>query len=199
MLDVAVVEDPAAAAVMLEPRRSRLLAELSEPASAAALAARLGLPRQQINYHLRTLEKHGLARVADERKWGGLTERRLVATARSYLVSPTALGPLATDPGRTRDRLSASYLLALAARVVREVGRLVRRSDETGKRLATLSLDTEIRFASPGARARFSRDLVAAVGELVRRYHDEAAPGGRPHRLIVSAHPTPTHAKEKKS
>ena len=199
MLDVAVVEDPAAAAVMLDPRRSRLLAELSEPASAAALAARLGLPRQQINYHLRTLEKHGLARVADERKWGGLTERRLVATARSYLVSPTALGPLATDPGRTRDRLSASYLLALAARVVREVGRLLRRSDETGKRLATLSLDTEIRFASPGARARFSRDLVAAVGELVRRYHDEAAPGGRPHRLIVSAHPTPTHAKEKKS
>ena len=199
MLDVAVVEDPAAAAVMLDPRRSRLLAELSEPASAAALAARLGLPRQQINYHLRTLEKHGLARVADERKWGGLTERRLVATARPYLVSPTALGPLATDPGRTRDRLSASYLLALAARVVREVGRLLRRSDETGKRLATLSLDTEIRFASPGARARFSRDLVAAVGELVRRYHDEAAPGGRPHRLVVSAYPTPTHAKEKKS
>ncbi len=197
MLDVAVVEDPAAAAVMLEPRRSRLLAELSEPASAAALAARLGLPRQQINYHLRTLEKHGLARVSDERKWGGLTERRLVATARSYLVSPTALGPLATDPGRTRDRLSASYLLALAARVVREVGGLLRRSAETGKRLATLSLDTEIRFASPGARARFSRDLVAAVAELVRRYHDEAASGGRPHRLVISAYPIPTHPKEK--
>ncbi|MDE2883083.1 MAG: helix-turn-helix domain-containing protein, partial [Acidobacteriota bacterium] len=88
MLDVAVIEEPAAAVVTLDPRRARLLAEMAEPVSAAALATRVGLPRQKVNYHLRTLEKHGLVRVADERKWGGLTERRLVATARSYVVSP---------------------------------------------------------------------------------------------------------------
>ena len=191
MLDVAVIEEPGAAAVALDPKRARLLSEMAEPVSAATLAARVGLPRQKVNYHLRTLEKHGLVEIAGERKWGGLTERRLVATARSYWISPAALGPLACDPGRTRDRLSASYLIALAARIVREVSHFARRSRETGKRLATFSLDTEIRFRSPEARARFSRELVAAISELARRYHDESAPGGRRHRLVVVAHPAP--------
>ena len=133
MLDVAVIEEPGAAAVTLDPKRARLLSEMAEPVSAATLAARIGLPRQKVNYHLRALEKHGLVQIAGERKWGGLTERRLVATARSYLISPAALGPLACDPGRTRDRLSASYLIALAARIVREVSYFARRSRETGK------------------------------------------------------------------
>src|SRR6185312_1510418 len=130
MLDVDVIADPAAATVALDPVRSRLLAELATPASAASLAARLGIARQKINYHLRALEAHGLVQVADTRMWGGLTERRLVATAASYVVSPAALGPAAADPARERDRLSASYLVALAARAVREVGSLVRRARE---------------------------------------------------------------------
>src|SRR5690348_12574370 len=117
MLDVEVIDDPAAAAVALEPVRSRLLAELTEPASAATLATRLGLARQKVNYHLRALESHQLVRVAEKRQWGGLTERLLVANAASYIVSPRALGPAAADPGRGADRLSASYLIALAARV----------------------------------------------------------------------------------
>src|SRR6266478_1816813 len=135
MLAVEVIDDPVAAAAALEPVRSRLLSELAEPASAAALAARLGLARQKVNYHLRALEAHGLVEVADTRRWGGLTERLLVATAASYVVSPGALGPAAADPGRSADHLSASYLVALAARVIREVGALLRRSRETEKRL----------------------------------------------------------------
>lgn len=189
MLDVEVIEDPAAAAVALDPVRSRLLAELAEPASAAALAARLGIARQKINYHLRALEEHGLVRMAERRQWGGLTERLLVATAASYVVSPAAMGPAASDPGRNADRLSASYLIALAARIVREVSVLLRRSAETGKRLPTLSIDTEIRFRSAEERAAFSHELTEAVARLAARYHDETAPGGRPHRLVVVAHP----------
>lgn len=189
MLDVEVIEDPAAATVALDPVRSRLLAELAEPASAAALAGRLGIARQKINYHLRALEEHGLVRVAEQRQWGGLTERLLVATAASYVVSPAAMGPAASDPDRSADRLSASYLVALAARIVREVSVLLRRSAETGKRLPTLSIDTEIRFRSAGDRAAFSHELTEAVARLAARYHDETAPGGRPHRLVVVAHP----------
>jgi DNA-binding transcriptional ArsR family regulator len=197
MLDVEVIEDPAAATVALDPVRSRLLAELAEPASAAALAARLGIARQKINYHLRALEEHGLVRVAEQRQWGGLTERLLVATAASYVVSPVALGPAASDPGRNADRLSASYLVALAARIVREVSVLLRRSAETGKRLPTLSIDTEIRFRSAEDRAAFSHELTEAVARLAARYHDETAPGGRPHRLVVVAHPL-LHAPQPK-
>ncbi|MFJ5841754.1 hypothetical protein ACIQGO_34280 [Streptomyces shenzhenensis] len=45
MLDVAVIEDPAAAEASLDPARSRILAALAEPGSAATLAVRLGLTR----------------------------------------------------------------------------------------------------------------------------------------------------------
>ena len=196
MLDVDVIDDPAAAAVALDPIRSRLLAELGAPASAATLAHRLGLARQKVNYHLRTLEGHGLVRVAENRKWGGLTERLLEATAAGYLVSPAALGPAAASPDKHPDRLSAGYLVALAARAVREVGGLLRRARATDKRLATLSIDTEVRFRSAADRAAFSRELTEAVTALVSRYHDAASPGGRPHRLVVLAHPVPEPPKE---
>lgn len=119
----------------LDPIRARLLAELADAGSAATLAARVGLTRQKINYHLRTLEAHGLIRVVEKRRWGGLTERMLVATAASYVVSPDALGEAATDPGRASDRLSARYLIALAARIVPEVGELARRAEKTQTRL----------------------------------------------------------------
>jgi DNA-binding transcriptional ArsR family regulator len=198
MVDLRVIDDPASASVALDPVRNRLLSELRSPASAAMLAGRMDLPRQKVNYHLRTLEKHGLVRVAGKKRWGGLTERRLVATASSYVVSPAALGPVAppADPargadGRCMDRLSAGYLVALAARIVREVGQLLRKSEELGKRLATLSIDTEVRFRSAEDRAAFTGELTAAVNALVARYHDESAPGGRRHRLIIGAYPTP--------
>ena len=71
VLDIQVIDDPATAAVALEPIRSRLLAQMATPASAATLAARVGLARQKVNYHLRALESHGLVRLAQERKWAG--------------------------------------------------------------------------------------------------------------------------------
>ena len=197
MQDVAVIADPAAASVSLDPMRARLLAELAEPGSASTLAARIGLARQKVNYHLNALEAHGLVRLAEERKWGGLTERLLVATASSYVVSPSALGLVAADPNREIDRLSASYLIALGARVVREVGDLVRRANEAGKRLATLAVDTEVRFRSATDRAAFSKELTEAIAILVSKYHDESAPGGRAHRLVVMAHPQPRKSNPK--
>jgi DNA-binding transcriptional ArsR family regulator len=191
MLDVEVIDDPAAAVVALDPVRARLLAELAEPASAAALSTRVGLSRQKVNYHLRTLEAHGLVRVADERRWGGLTERLLVATAASYVVSPGALGAAASDPVKASDRLSARYLIALGARIVREVGDLARAAARADKRLATLAIDTEIAFRSAEDRAAFARDLTSAVTRLASRYHHADAPCAGRHRLVVAAHPIP--------
>jgi DNA-binding transcriptional ArsR family regulator len=188
MLDVEVIENPAAAAVALDPVRAQLLAELAEPGSAAALAARVGLTRQKVNYHLRALELHGLVELAEERKWGGITERVLRATAASYVVSPAALGETGADPDKASDRLSARYLVALAGRVVREVGSLARRADTAGKRLPTMAIDTEIRFRSAEDRAAFADDLTAAVLGLASRYHHD---DGRPYRLVVAAHPKP--------
>jgi len=199
MLDVEVITEPETAVVALEPVRSRLLSELAEPRSAASLATRVGLARQKVNYHLRALEARGLVRLAEKRKWGGLTERLLVATASSYVVSPEALGPVAASPDRTTDRLAASYLIALGARLVREVGDLSRRARDAGKGLATLAVDTEIRFRSAAERAAFTSELTDAMTKLVSKYHDASAPGGRAHRVVLVAHPLPpaSNTKEK--
>lgn len=191
MDDVEVIQDPEVAVVALDPVRSRLLSELAEPLSAATLATRVGLARQKINYHLRALEERGLVRLADKRRWGGLTERLLVATASSYVVSPAALGPVGANPDRITDRLAASYLVALGARVVREVGDLFCRARDAGKALATLAIDTEVRFRSAAERAAFTSELTDAITKLVSKYHDESAPGGRSHRLVLMAHPVP--------
>jgi DNA-binding transcriptional ArsR family regulator len=198
MHDLEVIDDPAAAAVAVEPVKSQLLAALAEPASAASLAAKLGLARQKVNYHLKSLEEYGLVHLAEERLWGGLRERVMVASASSYVVSPTALGPVAADPDRGADRLSASYLIALAARIVREVSVLLRRAREANKQLATLGMDTVITFKSAADRAAFTAELTTAVTTLASRYHDTATPGGRAHRVVIVAHPLPheTGSKE---
>src|SRR5215218_10551961 len=147
MEDVAVIEDPAAAEVSLDPIRSRLLAELAVPGSATMLAARVGLPRQKVNYHLKTLERHGLLELVEERRKGNVTERVLRATASSYVISPVALAAVQPDPSRSPDRLSARWLLAVAGRLVRDVGALITGATQARKRVATFALDGGVRFA----------------------------------------------------
>ena len=78
--------------------------------------------------------------------------------------------------------------MALAGRLVREVGALARRAGATGTRLPTLTIDTRIGFRSAADRAAFADDLTAAVLDLAARYHHD---DGRPHRLVVAAHPLP--------
>ncbi|MFE2752674.1 ArsR/SmtB family transcription factor [Actinosynnema sp. NPDC059335] len=190
MFEVAVIEDPAVAEVSLDPVRARLLAELAEPNSATTLAAKIGLPRQKVNYHLRTLEQHGLVELAEERRKGNMTERVMRATAASYVISPTALAAVQPDPERAPDRLSARWLLAVAARLVRDVGTLITGAAKADKRVATFALDGEVRFATAADRAAFAEELAAAVTTLVAKYHDESAPGGRPHRVVVAVHPS---------
>ena len=193
MLDVDVIDDPAAAIAALDPVRANILAILAEPGSSTTVAAALGLPRQQVNYHLRTLERHNLVRMVEERPKRGLTERVMLATARAYVVSPSTLGENAADPART-DRLSTRYLIAVAARMVREVAELARLADQDRKPLATLAIDSEIRFASAADRAAFTAALTAAVTALAAKYHDEQASRGRWHRVVVAAHAVPRTA-----
>jgi DNA-binding transcriptional ArsR family regulator len=189
---VAVIDDAAAAEVSLDPMRARLLAALAEPGSASTLAADTGLARQKINYHLHALERHGLIELVEERKRGNCTERVLRATAASYVISPAALASVAPDPGRSPDQLSARWLLALAARLVREVGELITRSRAAGQPVATFAIDSEIRFGSAAERAEFARELSETIKDLAARYHNESAPGGREHRLVVALHPSIT-------
>jgi hypothetical protein len=66
-----------------------------------------------------------------------------------------------------------------------------------GKRVATLSISTEIRFAGPEQRARFARALQRAITHVVGRYAGpsntaEGEPAaGRLFRLVVGCYPPP--------
>jgi DNA-binding transcriptional ArsR family regulator len=193
MLDVAVIDDPAAAEASLQPTRARLLAALAEAGSATTLAAAVGLSRQKANYHLRALERHGLIELVEERRKGNVTERVLRATAASYVISPAALSAVAPDPDRSPDQLSARWLLALGARLVQEVGELIAGAKAARRPLATFGIDTEVRFASAADRAAFAAELSDAVEAVVAKYHDETAQDGRRHRLVVGLHPSITH------
>ncbi|MDF3304652.1 ArsR/SmtB family transcription factor [Rhodococcus koreensis] len=190
MLDVAVIDHAAAAEISLDPVRARLLAALAEPGSASSVAAQVGLTRQKANYHLRALEEHGLVELVEERKKGNVTERVFQATAASYVISPAAFAALAPDPDRAPDQLSARWLVALAARLVREVGELIAGATAARQPLATFAIDSEIRFASAADRSAFADELGESVKNLVSRYHDENAPNGRRHRLVVALHPS---------
>ena len=74
---------------------------------------------------------------------------------------------------------------------MREVGELITGASAAGKPLATLGIDSEVRFASAKDRAAFAAELADAVNGLVAKYHDEAAPGGR--AAPLRRRPAPDH------
>jgi DNA-binding transcriptional ArsR family regulator len=188
-LSLDVIRAPEAAAALLDPTRRTLLAHLKDPESATGLARRLRLPRQRINYHLRVLEEAGLVELVEERRKGNCLERLVRASARSFIISPEALGELGPTAETAVDRLSSAYLMAAAGRTIRDVAALEERARREGKRVATLTLDTEVRFANAEARARFAEELTNTLARLVAEYHDDQAPGGRRFRLLAAVHP----------
>ncbi len=189
---VHVIEDGDRAASALHPLRLKILAELAEPDSAAGLARRLGIPRQKLNYHVRKLEEQGLVEPMGERKVRNCTERLVRAVARSYLISPATLGALAVDPASIRDQASSAYLVAVAARVIREVAEQRARADGVGKRLPTLTLQADVRFASPKEQNAFATELSQELGRLIAKYHCEDNPDGRVFRVMAGSYPAPT-------
>jgi DNA-binding transcriptional ArsR family regulator len=186
------IGDAVSAAAMLDPLRLQILERLREPDSASGLSRLMNLSRQKINYHLRELEKHGLIEQVEERKKGNCVERIVRATARHYLISPDALGNLATDPEQIQDRFSSTYLVAVAARAIRDLAVLRTRAEKAGKKLATFTLETNVRFASAADQHAFTEELANAVAKLAAKYHDEKTAGGRQYKFIIGAYPAIT-------
>jgi DNA-binding transcriptional ArsR family regulator len=175
-----------AVAPVLHPTRLRVLEALSEPATAAAVGRRLGLPRQQVAYHLKALSRDGLVQTVAERRKGNVVERLVRATGRAYLVGAELMGRLGPSPGAARDRFSSAYLVSAAAQTIREVAAWRERPD----RLATLTLQLDVQLSGAAARRAFAEALADAVARVAARHH---APGGkaRAYRILVGAYPAP--------
>ncbi|HZS60029.1 MAG TPA: helix-turn-helix domain-containing protein [Gemmatimonadaceae bacterium] len=188
-----IIEQPEQARSVLDPMRRELLDALAEPDSAAGLARRLGMPRQVITYHVRQLEAEGLVSFVAERRKRNCVERIVQATARSYVISPAALGPLGADPAhidRAEDQFSSTYLLAVASKLIRDVGTLRRRADASRKRLATMTAQADVRFASPADQHAFAAELTECLGRLAAKYHQPEASHGRSFSFVIAGHPT---------
>jgi DNA-binding transcriptional ArsR family regulator len=193
-----LLRQPSQATILLQhPLRLKILSALLEPDSATGVARRMNLPRQTVNYHVRELARARLLVRAGRRRRRHLFEQCYVASARGYILSPELLGKLAADPAQVADTLSAKYLLGLASKVQFELGRSSERAAAAGKRLATLSINTELRFTTPEQRAAFTQELQRVVVEVAGRHSspfskaDGSAAEGRPFRLVVGCYAIP--------
>jgi DNA-binding transcriptional ArsR family regulator len=193
---VQLIEDAETAAVALQPARLEILEALREPDSGAGVARRLKLPRQRVGYHLRELEKRGLLRHVEDRRRGNCVERIVQATARYYLVSPSALGPVGADAAAVRDRFSSGYQVAVLARSLRDVAVLQERARAAGKKLPTMTVQSDVRFANARSQAAFAEELANALASLAAKYHDDAAEGGRTFRFTIAGHPAPLESTD---
>jgi DNA-binding transcriptional ArsR family regulator len=195
MRELECIEDEKRARSLLHPLRRQIIQLAGQPASATELAARLGMPRQRINYHVRQLAGSALLRRAGRRRRGNLLEQRYVATARAYVLSPAVLGPLGADWRTVEDAASASYLLALSEQVRRDLARVWTAAQIGDRRASTLSIKAQFRFESAAQRASFARSLRAAIVGVIARetspdLSEDGRPGtGRPYRLVVGCYP----------
>ncbi len=189
-----VANELQAARGLLHPMRRRMLEILAEPASAASLARQLRLPRQRVNYHLRALEDLGFLDLVEEKQKGNCTERIFRARSRAFVIAPQTLGALGARAADVSNKFSSAYLLAAANQLVHDVFSL--REQAGDRKLATLTIEAEIAFADPAARARFAEELAQEVSRLVARHHTD---GGRRFRLVVAAHPQAREPEDKRS
>ena len=186
---VEVLDAPGPASALLEPARLRILSALREPDSSAGVARTLGLPRQRVGHHVRALEAAGLLTCVGERKKRNCVERLLRATARSYVLAPQLLGQLGLPADGIQDRFSSADLLAAATRVIREVSTLRPGAEAAGKKLPTLTLQTEVRFTSARSQNEFLDALLTTFAELVAKHHQPEAAAGRSFRISLFGHP----------
>ncbi len=182
----ALLDDLDTALLALAPIRRRILTALTEPASAAGLAEQLGLPRQNIGYHLNALEAAGLVQLAGERRKRGFTERLFVA-ARNHVFDPAMMqAPPDPDAVEAQDRHAADHLISTASAMVRDVARMRQDAAAEGSRLLTLTVEADVTFAAPADFDAFTEEVSAAVAALARK---DAALSGRRYRLTAAAHP----------
>ena len=190
---VHVIDEGGPATSALHPLRREILSELAEPESAAGLARRIGVPRQQVNYHIRQLEGQGLVKLVGERRVRNCTERLVQAVGRSYMISPAALGELGADPERIEDKASASYLLAVVSQMIQDLAGLQHRASHPDNVTRTLALRADIRFKSREAQTAFTAELTEEVARLVTKYHVPQASKRPLFRVHASAYSVPAY------
>ncbi len=171
MVETYVVELPEQATVLLNPLRAEILSKLSEPASAAEVARQLSETPQRINYHLKALEKVGLAQRVGSRQVRNLVEVLYQSIARTFVLSES-LGWNADTVKRMKDQGSLSHLITTSERIKRDALLLMEKSDENIE-VPSASLHTKIHLEDEDKRKEFVQEYVNLVKGLVQKYQQQ--------------------------
>jgi DNA-binding transcriptional ArsR family regulator len=183
---LAEVTDTEALQVMAHPMRLRILAALREPTSAAAVARELGEPRQKVNYHVKELERAGLASRVGERRAGNLMESLYQATAATYVVSPRLAWVDRPRIDALAEQVALENLVALGERLQQAAALLLDRAAFDGEKIASAAVEAEVHFADAAQRKAFLTEYVSAIGPLLKKYGD---PRGEAYRVVFAVHP----------
>lgn len=184
-----IIDEPSRARLALQPVRLRLLHLLDTPQSAPQLAKAMGLPRQQVNYHLQRLQAEHLVEAHDHGRVGRRIDRTYARTATSYVIAPKALGGEPIDPHAVSDAFSSVYFSAVTTRALNDLAALRRAAAAKGKRVPTLTLEAVVRFATPADQRRFADELAETFAALAAKYHHEHDPQGRSFRVFACGYP----------
>jgi DNA-binding transcriptional ArsR family regulator len=184
---VGFVGEPKAVQALAHPLRIRILESLRGAESAAGVARAIGAGRQNVNYHMRELERAGLVRGAGERRTGNFIEQLYEPVAHTLLVSPR----LAWGTERRaalQDQVSLEQLIELGERIQTDAAGLLDRATFDGLEVSSASVVAEVRFAGPDERSAFMTQYLEALGPLLRKY---GAVDGAPYRVALTVYPEP--------
>jgi hypothetical protein len=109
------------------------------------------------------------------------------------------MGGIAVDPRTVADAFSSAYLSAVAGRALNDLAALGRAAAARGKRVPAITLETNVRFATPADQRRFADELATALTTLAARYHHPRATTGRTFRVFACGYPAvPSRAADPK-
>jgi DNA-binding transcriptional ArsR family regulator len=185
---VVSITDPEQLQALAHPLRLRVLEALRSPASAAGVARVLGANRQNVNYHLKELERAGLVRRVGERRRGNLVEQLFEATGTAYVVSPRAAWADPRRIGALADQLSLERLVDIGERLGRDAAALLDRAAFDGEQIASASVEVEVRLATEEARQQFLDEYLAAVAPVLRKFGRRR---GSRYRVALAVYPDP--------
>jgi DNA-binding transcriptional ArsR family regulator len=183
---VQLLTDPGTVSALTHPVRLRILAALRTPESAAGVARAIGQSRQNVNYHLKELERAGLVERRGERRRGNVLEPLFEAVAGSFVISPRVAW---TDDQRAialRDQLSLEHLVNLGERVQRDASALLDRAAFDGEQIASVAVDATVAFPSAEARTAFADEYLRMLGPLLKKH---GARRGARYRVVMAVYP----------
>ena len=183
---IGLLDDPRQVQALAQPVRREVLDALREADSAAGVARTIGGSRQNVNYHLKELERVGLVRHAGERRKGNFVEQLFESTAKRFVVSPR----FAWDPDRLadtlRDQVSLSHLANLGERLQQDAAALIDRAAFEGEEIPSVSVEAEVAFKDEATRAAFMQEYVEALEPLLKKY---GVRKGEPYRVAIAVYP----------